>query len=151
MTEQYEQQTLFDVSKYEKLDGSGKVTEQPTEDVVAQSLMQTDYNQYYSRMVHLNEVDYLISHNIDYEEGDHVEISVHMNFFDSQDAYDNYQLSDEFGGDHMISHIRLDKESIAGTLEIEQLEETIKWKKQVDLEWEIKRLTQELNKVKEGK
>ena len=26
MTEQYEQQTLFDVSKYEKLDGSGNVT-----------------------------------------------------------------------------------------------------------------------------
>jgi hypothetical protein len=77
-----------------------------------------------------------------------------MNFFDSQDdsqdAYDNYQLSDEFGGDHMVSHIRLDKESIAGTLETEQLEEIIKWKKQVDLEWEIKRLTQELNKVKEG-
>ncbi len=131
------------------------MTEQSTEE-------QTDYNQYYSRMVHLstpwdtlvNDVDYLISHNIDYEEGDHVEISVHMNFFDSQDdsqdAYDNYQLSDEFGGDHMVSHIRLDKESIAGTLETEQLEEIIKWKKQVDLEWEIKRLTQELNKVKEG-
>ena len=120
------------------------MTEQSTEE-------QTDYNQYYSRMVHLNEVDYLISHNIDYEEGDHVEISVHMNFFDSQDAYDNYQLSDEFGGDHMVGHIRLDKESIAGTLEIEQLEEIIKWKKQVDLEWEIKCLTQELNEIKEGK
>ena len=111
---------------------------------------QTDYNQYYSRMVHLNDVDYLISHNIDYEEGDHVEISVHMNFFDTPEAYDNYQLSDEFGGDHMVSHILLDKESVASTLEIEQLEEIIKWKKEIDLELEIQRLTQELNKERKG-
>ena len=111
---------------------------------------QTDYNQYYSRMVHLNDVDYLISHNIDYEEGDHVEISVHMNFFDTPEAYDNYQLSDEFGGDHMVSHICLDKESVASTLEIEQLEAIIKFKEQQELELEIQRLTQELNKERKG-
>tara|TARA_B100001750_G_scaffold233126_1_gene232980 strand:+ start:705 stop:1103 length:399 start_codon:yes stop_codon:yes gene_type:complete len=120
---------------------------------------QTEDNEYYSHLVDWSNVfNYplkgafyaLISHNIDYEEGDHVEITVHVNSFDSKDDYDNYQLSDEFGGDQMISHIRLDKESIAGTLEIEQLEEIIRWKKQVDLELEIQRLTQELNKERKG-
>ena len=111
---------------------------------------QTEDNEYYSHLVIGNGFHNLISQNIDYEEGNHVEITVHMNSFDSKDDYDNYQLSDEFGGDHMISHGRLNKESIASTLEIEQLEEIIKWKKEIDLELEIQRLTQELNKERKG-